>query len=202
MKNSKFTKGFTLIELLVVVAIIGILAAIVYAPLQTALRKGRDAKKISEMKTIQSSLMMYADSNNGNYPDNLTQLASSTQGGIPKNANLAATVDLNKYNYIAYKETTSGDVRGYHLYVHLETKSPALDGAAKCRGYFVPTGGGTAASQATACFVTTSGITLTGTTPEPSATEAYFLQSERNTNPDADQFCAGDVRRCIYDIAG
>src|SRR5574344_990796 len=103
MKNSKFTKGFTLIELLVVVAIIGILAAIVYAPLQTALRKGRDAKKISEMKSIQSSLMMYADSNGGNYPATLTILNDAIQGGIPGNyATTTSFTNPNKYHYTGY----------------------------------------------------------------------------------------------------
>lgn len=192
MKNSKFTKGFTLIELLVVVAIIGILAAIVYAPLQTALRKGRDAKKVAEMKSIQSSLMMYADSNGGSYPIDLTTLDTETVGGIPKNYNKTANFDLNKYNYTGYQ--VNDKVVGYHLYTHLETASPALDGAAKCRG---------AGSSTDSCVLYGSGgstVTYTGVS-EPDSTEAYFLESERGDN-DSDKNCAADTRSCIFDIRG
>jgi prepilin-type N-terminal cleavage/methylation domain-containing protein len=192
MKNSKFTKGFTLIELLVVVAIIGILAAIVYAPLQTALRKGRDAKKVAEMKSIQSSLMMYADSNGGSYPIDLATLDTETVGGIPKNYNNTANIDLNKYNYTGYQ--VNGKVVGYHLYTHLETASPALDGAAKCRG---------AGSSTDSCVLYGSGgstVTLTGVSPEPDSTQAYFLEAERTD--DSDKNCAADLRSCIFDIRG
>lgn len=191
MKNSKFTKGFTLIELLVVVAIIGILAAIVYAPLQTALRKGRDAKKVAEMKSIQSSLMMFADSNGGSYPTTLSELDTATVGGIPKNYNSTADVDLNKYNYTGYQ--VNNKVVGYHLYTHLETKSPALDGAAKCRG---------AGASTDSCLLYGGGgsaVTSTGVS-EPDSTGANFLESER-TN-DSDKNCAADLKSCIFDIRG
>ena len=74
MKNK--LKWFTLIELLVVIAIIGILAAVVYAPFQKARTKGRDAKKVAEMKSIQTALSLYADSNEGYYPETLIQLST------------------------------------------------------------------------------------------------------------------------------
>ncbi|MPL62384.1 hypothetical protein SDC9_08004 [bioreactor metagenome] len=201
MKKNNFTKGFTLIELLVVVAIIGILAAIVYAPLQTALRKGRDAKKISEMKSIQSSLMMYADSNGGSYPTTLDQLNTEIQGGIPKNyATTTTFADPNKYHYTAYE--VGGRVMGYHLYVHLETASPSLEGAAKCRGHVLPSAA--PAAVATACFIGT-GVTTVGVAEPTTATAAKFLESERTvgtTKNDTDKNCAGDITSCIYDIRG
>ena len=61
MKNYK--RGFTLIELLVVIAIIGILSSIVLASLNTARKKGRDARRIADMKQMQLALELYYDAN-------------------------------------------------------------------------------------------------------------------------------------------
>ncbi|MEK7576715.1 MAG: prepilin-type N-terminal cleavage/methylation domain-containing protein [Patescibacteria group bacterium] len=52
-------RGFTLIELLVVIAIIGILASIVLASVRTVRAKGRDAKRIGDMKQITNALNLY-----------------------------------------------------------------------------------------------------------------------------------------------
>jgi prepilin-type N-terminal cleavage/methylation domain-containing protein len=54
-------KGFTLIELLVVIAIIAILAVVVVLTLNPAelLRQSRDANRISDMATLQSSIGLY-----------------------------------------------------------------------------------------------------------------------------------------------
>jgi len=61
------SKGFTLIELLVVIAIIGVLASIVLASVSTARAKARDAKRISEIRQIETALQMYHN-DNGRYP--------------------------------------------------------------------------------------------------------------------------------------
>src|SRR5258708_4503172 len=63
----KKERGFTLIELLVVIAIIGILASIVLASLNSARQKGRDAKRVSDVKQLQLELELYYDSNS-HYP--------------------------------------------------------------------------------------------------------------------------------------
>ena len=59
MKNNK--KGFTLIELLVVIAIIGLLATLSVVALNTARVKARDARRVSDIKQIQTALEMYFD---------------------------------------------------------------------------------------------------------------------------------------------
>ncbi|HRY63164.1 MAG TPA: prepilin-type N-terminal cleavage/methylation domain-containing protein [Patescibacteria group bacterium] len=57
MKNNK--KGFTLIELLVVIAIIGLLATLSVVALNNARQKSRDAKRVSDIKQMQTALELY-----------------------------------------------------------------------------------------------------------------------------------------------
>ena len=64
-------KGFTLIELLVVVAIIGLLATLSIVALNTARAKARDAKRVGDMKQVQTALELYF-SDNGSYPASIT----------------------------------------------------------------------------------------------------------------------------------
>ena len=68
MQKLKHTRGgFTLIELLVVISIIGLLASVVMASLNSARAKGRDARRIADLKQIQNALTLYYD-DNGRYP--------------------------------------------------------------------------------------------------------------------------------------
>ncbi len=64
---SKVKKGFTLIELLVVLSIVSLLSSIVMSSISTARMKARDAKRISDLRSISVALNMYADQN-GRYP--------------------------------------------------------------------------------------------------------------------------------------
>jgi len=76
-------KGFTLIELLVVIAIIGLLSTLAVVALNDARIKSRDAKRLSDIKQIQSALELYYSDNN-TYPvtANAITLGSSTQNGL------------------------------------------------------------------------------------------------------------------------
>jgi prepilin-type N-terminal cleavage/methylation domain-containing protein len=58
-------KGFTLIELLVVVAIIGILASVVLASLNTARQKGADAAVKAQMASIAAQAEVFYDDTAG-----------------------------------------------------------------------------------------------------------------------------------------
>lgn len=61
----KQNRGFTLIELLVVIAIIGILSTVVLTSLTTARKKGRDARRLEDLKSIANNV---AIAHNGSYP--------------------------------------------------------------------------------------------------------------------------------------
>lgn len=74
-----YKKGFTLIELLVVVAIIGILASVVLASLNTARNKGKDASVQSSMSSMRAQAELGVNSS-GAYIANLCGV--STAGGI------------------------------------------------------------------------------------------------------------------------
>lgn len=66
MRN-KHQKGFTLIELLVVIAIIGLLASVVLLALNSARAKSRDAKRLADIRQLQTALeLFYNDA--GGYP--------------------------------------------------------------------------------------------------------------------------------------
>ena len=78
MKNIK-EKGFTLIELLVVIAIIGILAAVVLVSLNSARAKSRDAKRLADVRQIQTALEIFYN-DNGSYPSETSNAATLTDG--------------------------------------------------------------------------------------------------------------------------
>ena len=85
MKKNK--KGFTLIELLVVIAIIGLLATLSVIALNTARVKARDARRVSDIKQIQTALEMYFDQYNS-YPApvNTNKVPTSTYiSSVPTN---------------------------------------------------------------------------------------------------------------------
>jgi type II secretion system protein G len=76
----KLVRGFTLIELLVVISIIGMLASVVLASLNSARTKALDAKRLSDMRQIVNALELYALDHNGNYPS-----TGSASGNVVKN---------------------------------------------------------------------------------------------------------------------
>jgi len=67
--SPKLTTGFTLIELLVVVAIIGILASVVLASLNTARAKGSDSAVKASMANMRAQADLWYSNNSNRYND-------------------------------------------------------------------------------------------------------------------------------------
>jgi len=118
----KKRKGFTLIELLVVIAIIGVLASIVLVFLSSARKKGRDAKRIADMKSIQLALEMYYDANNSTYPQPGANnaLPDLSSAGISSNP-----TDPGTYTYTYWVDANPATT--YVLRAQLEERNSVLD---------------------------------------------------------------------------
>ena len=137
--SNTFTKnsfrGFTLIELLVVIAIIGLLSTIIAAPIQSARKKARDAKKIAELKSTQLAFEQYAESNSAQYPRSLAALSPQFMPLLPT---FAASTTSNQrdafaYGYYTASSTGAGDqIFAYHFGVKLEVYGPALETDRDC----------------------------------------------------------------------
>jgi type II secretion system protein G len=120
MRHNK--KGFTLIELLVVIAIIGLLSTLSILALNSARARARDAKRISDIKQIQTALEMYYN-DTGDYPATATPGAElSSDNGIylraipipplPTDGD-ACGADVDEYTY--EKTGTSGSDSSYTI---------------------------------------------------------------------------------------
>ena len=116
-------RGFTLIELLVVIAIIGILASIVLASLDTARKKGRDARRIADIKQVQLALELYYDANNSSYP--VGTWAALTAALTPAYISALPTDPTGGATYTYTYQSTDG------------ASAPTACGTAPCLGYIL-----------------------------------------------------------------
>jgi len=133
LKKTKH-KGFTLIELMVVIAIIGLLSTLAVVSLNNARIKSRDAKRISDIKQVQTGLELYYSDKN-TYPVAATAIVlgdtgqttlsgagfsdtasgSTYMGKVPANptpngADYSYTGDANTYAIVFTLEGISGDL--------------------------------------------------------------------------------------------
>lgn len=106
MKNNK--KGFTLIELLVVIAIIGLLATLSVIALNTARMKARDARRVSDVKQMQTALEMYFDKFY-KYPTSTADLSTAGfMSSIPTNPSPQNDSGCTGFADYVYAQVSSG----------------------------------------------------------------------------------------------
>ncbi len=136
-KTSARFRGFTLIELLVVIAIIGLLSTIIAAPIQSARKKARDAKKIAEVKSTQLALEQYAESNSAEYPSALASLSPQFMPLLSSYASSTTSNSRDAFVYATYEARATGGASStfsYHLGSKLEVYGPALETDRDCIG--------------------------------------------------------------------
>jgi len=110
---TKKKKGFTLIELLIVIAIIAILAGIIFASTGGARQKARDSQRVANVKEIHDALLMYEGDNPGTYPGALSGLVPKYLPVLPKDP-----VDGDDYHYGT--GTSQGGIPGFIVGADLE----------------------------------------------------------------------------------
>ncbi len=114
-------KGFTLIELLIVIAIIGLLASVVLVGLGGFRARGRDARRIADLRETQNALELYY-SKNSLYPaisgfESWTSLRTSLTGaGI----GVAAISNDPLFSSATYEYGVSSDQQSYVLKAVME----------------------------------------------------------------------------------
>jgi general secretion pathway protein G len=138
-KSEKTRTGFTLVEILITIAIIGVLAGIIFVALNRVRDKGDDAKRKADIQQLELALKVYR-SVRGDYPTTTDSGSLSALSGLvpdyigklpddPKGDGSYPTWDgstQNTYFYWRADDMPSGDCsapNGYMLWYHLADES-------------------------------------------------------------------------------
>ncbi len=119
-------EGFTLIELLVVIAIIGLLSTLAVVALNNARLKSRDARRVSDVKQIQTALELYYNDANG-YPALVTQAGSISYSGTTYMAVVPTNPSPGGIGY-TYTADGTAPYSTYHLQYLLEGTTGGIPG--------------------------------------------------------------------------
>lgn len=117
--NRSLGRGFTIVELLIVIVVIGVLAAITIVAFSGVQTRARDARVMSELKSLQTSMEMFV-TDNGRKPTN-AGAGNNTHpeiGTVLRGANLFASTrdgadESRRYAFCLSPERTEYAVVAY-----------------------------------------------------------------------------------------
>jgi general secretion pathway protein G len=145
-------KGFTLIELLVVIAIIGLLSTLAVVALGSARQKARDAKRLSDLKQVQTALELYYTDKNS-YPAGSAVVLGATNSACLGTNGLTTSAGCGTNPYMTQVPADPGS----YSYTYTSSASTTYTITGQLEG--------TLNNMSGNLTVTPSGITASSTTP-------------------------------------
>jgi general secretion pathway protein G len=126
MVHIRRLRGFTLLELLAVITIIGILATLAVVGITNATRRGRDARRTSDITNLKGALELFFQ-DTGSYPT-AAQFTTSGAGNLsPQYINTIPADPKGGQCFgaaCAYTYTPDAALQNYALRAQLENRSP------------------------------------------------------------------------------
>ncbi len=105
-------KGFTLIEVLTVIAIVGLLASVVLVGLGSFRTRGRDTRRIADLRATQNALELYY-TKTGQYPDD-SGIGANSWNAVERTLQ-DARVGVSKLSHDPLNGKTGQDDYGYDV---------------------------------------------------------------------------------------
>lgn len=115
IKRKLAQRGFTLIELLIVIAIVGILAALIFSNFVGVRQRARDSQRKSDLRQIQTALELYR-ADQGTYPSVIYDQSTCASSGPLKSPDLSVTYMSKVPCNPSYFSTVNSPNTGKYVY--------------------------------------------------------------------------------------
>lgn len=103
-------KAFTLLEMLIVLGIIAVILSVLTVSFSTAQKKSRDAKRKSDLKSLQSALEQYYSTCGYVYPTSLPSDGISCGGNV-----IISTIPVDPKTITPYVFSPTGGGSGFSI---------------------------------------------------------------------------------------